>query len=238
MFPIRDTRNSQKFPFINLALIVTNIYVFFQQLIVPDIELFIFKYALIPTKVDFASLETLTPFFTSMFLHAGFVHIISNMWFLWIFGDNVESVMGHIKYLIFYLFAGVAASFIQYIFIANTTLPMIGASGAIAGVLGAYLKYFPRNKIDTIIPVFGLPFFVAVPASFMLFYWFFVQAFNGVASVITLSASVGGVAYLAHAGGFASGHLLSRYFVWQRVWISRKIEIPVCNAQICCQRSD
>jgi len=103
MFPIRDTRNSQKFPFINLALIVTNIYVFFQQLIVPDIELFIFKYALIPTKVDFASLETLTPFFTSMFLHAGFVHIISNMWFLWIFGDNVESVMGHIKYLIFYL---------------------------------------------------------------------------------------------------------------------------------------
>ncbi len=217
MFPIRDTKSSNKFPFINLFLIVVNIYVFFQQIFTFDIEFFIAKYALIPTNINLAQVETLTPFLTSMFLHAGFLHIISNMWFLWVFGDNVESAMGHIKYLIFYLFAGTAASFIQYIFIAGSMLPMIGASGAIAGVLGAYLKYFPRNKIDTIIPVFGLPIFVAVPASFMLIYWFFIQAFNGVASVVALTASIGGVAYFAHAGGFATGYLFSKYFVWQRI---------------------
>ena len=217
MFPIRDTRNSNKFPFINFALIAINIYVFFQQIFTADTQLFIFKYALIPANLNLTQIETLTPCLTSMFLHAGFLHIISNMWFLWVFGDNMESAMGHIKYLIFFLFAGITASFIQYIFIAGSILPMVGASGAIAGVLGAYLKYFPQNRIDTIIPIFGLPFFVAVPASFMLIYWFFIQAFNGVASVVVLTASIGGVAYLAHAGGFASGYLFSKYFVWQRV---------------------
>lgn len=212
MFPIRDSKNSGKSPIINLSLITFNIYVFVQELFAPNTELFIEKYALIPAQVNFSQFETLAPFVTSMFLHAGFLHILSNMWFLWIFGDNVEAAMGSVKYLIFYLFCGVMASITQYLFISSSFLPMVGASGAIAGVLGAYLKFFPRNTIDTIIPVFGLPFIVAIPASFMLIYWFFIQAFNGVASIVVVTASIGGVAYLAHAGGFLSGFLFSGSF--------------------------
>ena len=214
MFPIRDSQNSGKFPFINLSLIAVNIYFFTQELFAPNIELFIKNYALIPANVDLFRPETLTPFISFFFLHAGFLHILSNMWFLWIFGDNVEAVMGHIKYLGFYLFCGIAASVVQYIFTVDSTLPMIGASGAIAGVLGAYLKYFPRNSIDTIVPIFGLPIIVAIPASLMLIYWFFTQAFNGVASIVTSTASIGGVAYIAHVAGFASGFLFLGLFVW------------------------
>ena len=214
MFPIRDSQNSGKFPFINLSLIAVNIYFFTQELFAPNIELFIKNYALIPANVDLFRPETLTPFISSLFLHAGFLHILSNMWFLWIFGDNVEAVMGHIKYLGFYLFCGITASVVQYIFTVDSTLPMIGASGAIAGVLGAYLKYFPRNSIDTIVPIFGLPIIVAIPASLMLIYWFFTQAFNGVASIVTSTASIGGVAYIAHVAGFASGFLFLGLFVW------------------------
>lgn len=214
MFPIRDTVNSNKFPFVNLAIITLNVYVFFQELISPNIEGFIARYGLIPANIDFGNIYSLQPFITSLFIHAGFLHIISNMWFLWIFGDNVESLMGHVKYLAFYLLCGVLASASQFIFIPGSYLPIMGASGAIAGVLGAYLKYFSKNKIDTIMPIFGLPIIVALPASFILIYWFVTQAFNGVASIIVETASVGGVAYVAHVGGFVSGLLLSGLFVW------------------------
>ncbi len=216
MFPIRDTRTSQKFPIINLLLIATTLYVFFQELITPDLDLFIRQYALIPTLVNFTDSKTLIPFVTSMFLHAGFLHILSNMWFLWIFGDNIEAKIGHFKYLVFYLVCGVAASLIQYIFIANSTLPMLGASGAIAGVLGAYLKFFPHNKIETIVPIFGLPIMMTFPANFMLIYWFFTQAFNGVAAILTVTASIGGIAYLAHSGGFATGLIFAGFFLWPK----------------------
>ncbi|MBI2327466.1 rhomboid family intramembrane serine protease [Candidatus Curtissbacteria bacterium] len=214
MFPIRDSHSSGKFPIINLALIVANLYVFYYQLITPDIDLFIATYALIPQNINFLNFETLRPFVTSMFLHAGFLHILSNMWFLWIFGDNVEAAVGHVKYLFFYIFCGVSASFVQYLFISGSTLPMVGASGAIAAVLGAYLKFFPRHSIDTLIPVFGFPAVVAIPASFMLVYWFITQAFSGVATILVASASVGGVAYVAHAGGFATGFIFAKYFTW------------------------
>ena len=122
--------------------------------------------------------------------------------------------MGHLKYLGFYLFCGIMASFAQYLFIPASPLPMIGASGAIAGVLGAYLKYFPNNKIDTIVPIFGLPVIIAIPAFFMLIYWFFIQAFNGVATITVATTATGGVAYIAHAVGFLSGFLASGLFVW------------------------
>lgn len=214
MFPIRDTQNSNKFPFVNLAIIALNVYVFFQELINPNIEGFIARYGLIPANIDFGNIYSLQPFITSLFIRAGFLHIISNMWFLWIFGDNMESLMGHVKYLAFYLFCGVLASASQFIFISGSYLPIVGASGAIAGVLGAYLKYFSKNKIDTLVPIFGLPIIVALPASFILIYWFVTQAFNGVASIIVETASVGGVAYLAHVGGFVSGLLLSGLFAW------------------------
>lgn len=216
MFPITDTQHLGKFPLVNLGLILFTVYVFFLELISPDINLFIAKYALIPANIDLANSQTLTPFITSIFLHAGFLHIISNMWFLWVFGDNVEAKMGHIKYLIFYIFCGALASFTQYIFTFDTQLPIIGASGAIAGVLGAYLKYFPKHKIETIIPVFGLPLILPLPANIMLIYWFITQAFNGVASIVVASASVGGIAYSAHSGGFAAGYIFSRFLVWQR----------------------
>jgi membrane associated rhomboid family serine protease len=212
MFPIRDSRSSGRFPFINLSLIAANLYVFYKELTAPDPEVFINAYALIPSNVNFSNPENLLPFVTSLFLHAGFLHILSNMWFLWVFGDNVEAAMGHINYLAFYIFCGIAASFVQYAFIADSALPMIGASGAIAGVLGAYLRFFPGHSIDSLVPVFGLPLIVAVPASFMLIYWFIIQAFNGVASIAVATAAFGGVAYLAHAGGFAAGILLSRLF--------------------------
>lgn len=211
MFPIRDSRTSGTFPFVNLLLIAVNLYVFFLELTAPNMELFAGAYALIPANVDFLKIETLTPFVTSMFLHAGFLHILSNMWFLWIFGDNVEGAMGHVKYLIFYIFCGFLASFMQYLFITGAQIPMVGASGAIAGVLGAYLKYFPRNKIDTLVPIFGLPTVIAVRAGFMLIYWFLIQAFSGYASIITVYASGGGIAYIAHASGFLTGYIFSGF---------------------------
>ena len=214
MFPIKDHQNSGKFPFTNLALIAANIYVFSQQLFSPDPELFITTYALIPSGINFFDPLTLKSFVTSMFLHAGFLHIISNMWFLWIFGDNVEARMGHLKYFGFYILCGVAASVIQYFFIADSLIPMLGASGAIAGVLGAYLKYFPHNSVDTFIPIFGLPTIIAVPAGLMLAYWFFIQLFNGVASVTVTTASVGGIAFIAHVAGFTAGFLTAKLFVW------------------------
>lgn len=212
MFPIRDTKTFGSFPIVNLLLIATNLYVFFLELTAPNLELFIAAYALIPASIDLARPQTLTPFVTSLFLHAGFLHILSNMWFLWVFGDNVEAVMGHIKYLVFYILAGIAASFAQLIFISQLDLPMLGASGAIAGVLGAYLKYFPHHKIDSLMPLFGFPVIVAIPASFMLIYWFVTQAFNGVASILVVTAATGGIAYFAHAGGFIWGLLASSVF--------------------------
>lgn len=215
MFPLRDSHPSRKFPFINLVLIAVNIYVFFLELTAPNTQAFIESYALIPASVNLAVPQTLLPFVTSMFFHAGFLHILSNMWFLWIFGDNVEGEIGHIKYLFFYLFAGIAASFVQYIFISSSVLPMIGASGAIAGVLGAYYKFFPHHKVDSLLPVFGFPVIVAIPASFMLIYWFVIQAFSGAAGILSNTASTGGVAYLAHAGGFLAGLIFSPFFVWK-----------------------
>ena len=193
---------------------MANIWVFFLMLTTPNQTAFVKTYALIPAQINFNSLEGIGPFITSMFLHAGFLHILSNMWFLWIFGDNVEGHIGHLKYLFFYLFCGIAASFIQYIFMTSSHLPMVGASGAIAGVLGAYYKFFPHHKVDTLVPVFGFPVIVAIPAGFMLIYWFIIQAFSGAAGVLSNTASTGGVAYLAHVGGFLAGLVFSPFFVW------------------------
>ncbi len=215
MFPIRDTKNSNKFPFVNLAIIGTNIYVFYLELTNPAIEQFIGKYALIPANINFADINTLSPFVTSMFLHAGFLHIISNMWFLWIFGDNVEAKIGHIKYFTFYIFCGIVAAFVQYIFTASSNIPMLGASGAIAGVLGAYLRFFPRNKVDTLIPVFFLPLVISIPAVFMLVYWFLIQAFSTFSAITETAGGFDGIAYSAHIGGFLIGFITARYFVWQ-----------------------
>lgn len=208
MFPIRDHNPSHTFPLITLGIIGITAYMFFLEISAVDMETFIRQYALIPAAVDFSDLTTLMPFITSIFLHGGWLHIISNVWFLWIFGDNIESALGKIQYGLFYLFCGVVAGIVQYITMPATSVPMLGASGAVAGVLGAYLALYPRHKIDTLIP-FG--FFVSqvqIPAGIMLGYWFLIQVISGVGSFGM--QDIGGVAFWAHAGGFVTGWILIR----------------------------
>lgn len=208
MFPLHDTVKTRKFPVIIYALIALNLVVFFMEIITPDPETFITTYALVPVNVNFLELTTLTPFVTSQFLHAGFIHILSNLWFLRIFGDNVEEKFGSLLFLIIYLISGALGGLAQYIFSPSSAIPMLGASGAVAGVLGAYLVFFPRHKIETLVP-FG--FFMSVyniPASIMLIYWFIIQLFSGVGSIAV--AQTGGVAFWAHVGGFATGWLIAR----------------------------
>ncbi|NIM47198.1 MAG: rhomboid family intramembrane serine protease [Candidatus Aenigmarchaeota archaeon] len=204
MFPIKDNIPSRSFPIITVSLIVITVFIFFLENLLGDP--FILKYALIPTKVDIFSPITLLPFLTSIFLHAGWLHLISNMWFLWIFGDNIEDKFGRFWFLVFYLFCGLAAGIIQYTFIYNIDIPNLGASGAIAGVLGAYFLIFPRAKIHTLVFIFFFATVITLPAGIVLGFWFLTQLFNGTLTVTTKSLLVeGGVAWWAHIGGFLTG---------------------------------
>lgn len=207
MFPLRDTKSTGRFPLITIFIIAVNIYVFFLEITSVNTDAFVADYALIPAKVDFSRWTTLVPFLTSQFLHAGFFHILSNMWFLKIFGDNVEEKYGSILYLLIYLISGIVGSVLQYLFAPDSTTLMLGASAAVAGVLGSYIVFFPHNTIETLIP-FG--FFITnvkIPASLMLGYWFLTQLFSGVGSIAV--AQIGGVAWWAHVGGFATGWVLA-----------------------------
>lgn len=208
MFPIRDHNPSESFPIVTILIVIVTSIAFYLQLTAPDFESFIMQYALVPSRVDVSRLETLLPFIYSIFMHGGWLHIISNMWFLWIFGDNIEAALGHVRYLFFYLLCGIAAGFTQYLLRASSDIPMLGASGAVAGVLGAYLVLFPRHKIDTLMLMFGgFMQRIQVPASFMLGYWFVIQIVSGVGS---FGFEGGGVAWWAHVGGFAAGWVLVR----------------------------
>src|SRR3989338_7183330 len=153
MFPIRDHNTSHHFPIVTILLIGLTVYVFFLQLTNPDFEGFIQTFALIPSTVNFFQFETLFQFITSIFLHGVFLHIISNMWFLWIFGDNIEAELGIFQYVFFYLLCGVVAGLAQYFINPASDIPTLGASGAVAGVLGAYIVRYPRHRIDTIVPM-------------------------------------------------------------------------------------
>ncbi|RJQ36916.1 rhomboid family intramembrane serine protease [Candidatus Microgenomates bacterium] len=204
MFPISDSAKTSRFPILNFAVIIFTIYIFIKQLTAPSQDLFIMHYALIPATVNFLNFSTLEPFITAIFLHGGFLHIISNLWFLWIFGDNVEVKLGFILFPILYLGAGILGNFLQYILMPTSNIPMLGASGAIAGVLGAYYIFFPSSKVKTFIPIFGfLPAIINIPAPFMLGYWFILQIILGVSS-FTFAAQ-GGIAFWAHIGGFVFG---------------------------------
>ncbi|MCH7730400.1 rhomboid family intramembrane serine protease [Patescibacteria group bacterium] len=209
MFPLKDNQPTYKFPLITVLLIVANVLVFLLELSAPDLEAFIAQFALTPSFIDLSRVSTLSTFFTSQFLHAGFIHIISNMWFLKIFGNNVEEKFGSIKFLIIYLLAGLAGNLAQYLFSPTSNIPILGASGAVAGVLGAYLVFFPRHTIKTLIPFFGFLTVVNIPAQVMLFYWFLTQLLSGVGSVAI--AQIGGVAFWAHVGGFATGWLIAKF---------------------------
>lgn len=205
MFPVRDHNPSYKFPFVTIILIIANLFVFIYSLIFPNI---IFNYALIPKQINFADINTLYPFITAMYLHGGWLHLLSNMWFLWIFGDNIEATLGKIGFLIFYTISGLAATLLQYFFSPTSTIPMVGASGAIAGILGAYLVFFPKARIDTYVITFGgFLSEIQVSARLMLIYWFAIQLLSGISTPQTIEG--GGIAWWAHIGGFTTGFLLA-----------------------------
>lgn len=210
MFPLRDTHKTYKFPLVTVFLIAVNIAVFFFELAANNPESFIYSYALVPAKVDWTNIKTLTPFVSSQFLHAGFVHIIGNMWFLKIFGDNVEEKFGSFLFILIYLLSGVIGGISQYLFSPSSEIPMLGASGAVAGVLGAYLVFFPKHRIETLVPMGLFTRIINLPASIILIYWFVIQLFSGVGSIAV--SQVGGVAFWAHIGGFAAGWVIARLF--------------------------
>src|SRR3989344_4914344 len=211
MIPISDSISTHRLPILNILLIAANIFVFIQQIITPNPDAFIYQYALIPANVDFSDFQTLLPFVTSMFLHGGLLHIGSNMLFLWVFGDNVEAHFGWLFFLPVYLTSGIIGGLAQYMFMPNSQIPMLGASGAVAGMLGAYFVLFPHAKVKTLVPFFGFASIVSIPATFMLGYWFVLQLISGAVS-LPFSGEAGGVAFFAHVGGFLTGLLFSKVF--------------------------
>lgn len=216
MIPIRDTIRSKNFPVVNTLIIGLNILAFLWELSQgPHLREAFFFYGIVPLRysdpeisAQFTSFQQLLPFLTSMFLHGGFLHILGNMWFLYIFGDNIEDRLGHIRYLIFYLLCGVGAGLIHLFTNWDSKIPTIGASGAIAGVMGAYLLLHPRAKILTLIPIFFFLKFVEIPAFIFLGYWLLIQFFS--ASITP--KNVGGIAFWAHIGGFIAGLVFIKLF--------------------------
>lgn len=207
MFPIRDSSPRHSFPIVNYLLIAINIYVFFMQISAGSFEQFIYDYAFIPKEFNLFNPNSYFYVLTSMFMHGGFMHIASNLWFLHIFGDNVEDRMGHLRYLVFYLFAGLAATLAQYFLDVESVIPMIGASGAISGVSGAYFVLFRRSSIEALVPGFGFFTTTELPVVFFLGYWFVLQLVNGFGS---FGAEGGGVAWFAHIGGFVFGYIIAK----------------------------
>jgi membrane associated rhomboid family serine protease len=205
MFPLYDTARSHKFPLINLVLIVTNILAYLYELQIGPQVLrgFIFTWGLIPVRFLHDPTNTWTTILTSMFLHGGWFHILSNMWVLFIFGNNVEARLGRLWYLIFYLLSGTSAGLLQSYILPTSQVPMIGASGAIAGVLGAYLVLFPHSRIASLVPIFFIFTLVEVPAYLFLLFWFASQLFSGWFAIQGGGAS--GIAWWAHVGGFTFG---------------------------------
>ena len=204
MFPLHDDQPRYSRPFAVLLLIALNVMVFLHEMQLDPYgrNFFISHYALFSDKLS------LLPLVTSQFLHGGWLHIIGNMIFLWAFGRSLEDAMGSVKFLLFYLACGVAAGLMQVFFHAGSHVPTVGASGAIAGVMGAYLIRFPRARILTLVFLFVFITRVEVPALFFLPYWFLTQVFNGVGSVEYTPLTDGGTAWWAHIGGFIAGILL------------------------------
>lgn len=219
MFPLRDRQPSYSKPIITIFLIVVNVLVFLSEASLDEYSrnAFIFQYGLVPDHFHWKNV------LTSMFLHGGWLHVLGNMWFLWIFGDNVEDVLGHGKYLVFYLLCGLAAALTQTVVNPYSRLPMVGASGAIAGVMGAYLVKFPRAKIVVLVFIFIFFTTVDVSAWIMLLYWFALQFFGGFDSITTSQYSQGGgTAFFAHVGGFIAGVLLIKVMGTRQVYSRRR----------------
>jgi membrane associated rhomboid family serine protease len=215
VIPIRDTIRSRSVPIVTWLIIAANTLVFFYELSLSPLRLerFIYSFALVPSQLELTQPITLLPFLTHMFMHSGWFHFISNMWILFIFGDNVEDRMGGLRFLAFYLLGGVSAGLAQTLLTLGSDIPSLGASGAIAAVMGAYFLFFPRARVITIIPLFIFPWFVEIPAIIFLGFWFVSQLGSGLASLATASGmALGGVAWWAHIGGFVFGLLLAKIF--------------------------
>lgn len=202
MIPLRDSQPSYSKPIVTGGLIVVNVLIFFYQISLDAFSTnhLISAYGIVPDRLVVHSLVT------SMFFHGGWMHLIGNMWFLWIYGDNVEDILGRAKYLLFYLGCGVIAGLVHIGFNLGSRVPTIGASGAIAGVMGAYMVKFPRSRIVTLVILFVFFTTFEIPAYVILIYWFVIQIFSLVGS--DSAAAGGGVAWAAHVGGFVAGMLL------------------------------
>jgi membrane associated rhomboid family serine protease len=225
MLPLRDDIPSSKFPAATLSIIVLNVLVFLHELkLGPHLEDLLTSFAVIPvvyTNPDIGHFYTISQkifaFFSSMFLHGGWIHLLGNMWTLWIFGDNVEDRLGRSRYVSLYLAGGVAAALMHIFANTHSEVPTIGASGAIAAVMGAYFRFYPFARVETLVPPFFLgPTFV-LPAVLFLGVWFLLQFFNGAMSLGARGPGFSGVAWWAHVGGFAFGFLICLFARRQRV---------------------
>ena len=222
MIPIRDDTPRFSTPVVTYFIIALNGVVWLYEWLVQAqspaaLEALVYQFGVVP-RHETAILSGATrlspalavvPILTSMFMHAGWLHVIGNMWFLWIFGDNIEDYLGHFKYLVFYLLSGIGASVFHILLNAHSTVPSIGASGAIAGVMGAYFVLYPRARVLTLVPLIIFFTFWWLPAWIFLGYWFLIQFLSGAATSIAYTSQTGGgVAFWAHVGGFAAGILM------------------------------
>jgi membrane associated rhomboid family serine protease len=213
-FPLKDENPTKSFPYMTVLLIGVNCLIFFIELSLGRYrDVFVAKYGVVPFEithaVDLNPKVALGPYITlltSLFLHGGFWHLLGNMWFLWIFGNNIEDISGHFRFLLFYLLGGIAASLLQILLTVNSTIPVIGASGAVSAILGAYILIFPRARIKTLMFIFIFITVINVPAVAFIGIWFFIQLISSVGRAAT------NVAWYAHIGGFLFGLLTINLF--------------------------
>jgi membrane associated rhomboid family serine protease len=222
MIPLYDTLRPRRFPLVNWLIIGANVLAFLYELQLNPGELrgFIETWGVVPAQLTGNPSEEWVSLFTAMFLHGGWFHILSNMWVLFIFGDNVEDRMGGFNYLLFYLLSGIAAGLLQSFIMPSSPIAMVGASGAIAGVLGAYLLLFPGARVASLVPILFIFTLIEIPAIIFLLFWFVSQLFSGLISLE--GASGGGIAWWAHIGGFLFGmfavNLFARRRTYYRTW--------------------
>jgi len=213
VIPLRDENPSGQTPYVTYGLILVNLLVFLYEVSLgPELQAFALQWGLVPRLATAAMAgegnflwDLSVPVFSSMFLHGGWLHLIGNCWYLWIFGDNVEDRLGHLRYLVFYLGAGVASGALHVAATPTSVVPTVGASGAIAGVLGAYLLMFPRARVITLVPLFVFVQLLALPAVLVLGLWFVFQFFSGALSLLYTTDHSGGTAWWGHIGGFLFG---------------------------------
>lgn len=227
MIPLKSMMARRSVPVITIILIIVNALVFYHQFTLSNAanDAFIRTYGMVPLKMQLALagsqrytlVDAFLPLVTCMFLHGGFLHILGNMWFLWIFGGAVEDRLGPIPYLLFYFICGIGSGLAQALFSWGSSLPSIGASGAVSGILGAYVVFFPSSRILTLVPLFVFFFTAQIPAMIFIGLWFAIQFLSGVTALNTPGATnMGGVAWWAHVGGFVLGVLLAKVFEGNR----------------------